>query len=207
MNERVTQTVGVELERLQRQALAEDSQEAVASVQVHGSGACLALAKEEARWLHKYKAHAERWGFRWRGRALDGSSLPDEIVVTHVPNILGTMLAPRDLKAVLAAADASRVDGKPAYPPVVLHILAFKACRGAIKFGDPLSQVQMQKLIRELGSCKFPFQCAHGRPTVFPLVMGLLSSRSNTSMPPPLQGVLSEHSNLCTKVTAKRRGK
>lgn len=27
----------------------------------------------------------------------------------------------------------------------------------------------MQRLLRDLSRCDFPFQCAHGRPTVYPL--------------------------------------
>ncbi|CAE7203578.1 MLH3 [Symbiodinium natans] len=190
----------VDLERLQRQTLAEDSQDTINVVQVHGSGTWLTLAKEEARWLQRYKAHAERWGFRWRAQGgLNDGTLPDEVVVTHVPNILGTMLAPRDLKAVLASADATSVDGKPALPPVVLHILAFKACRGAIKFGDSLSQVQIQALLRDLSSCKFPFQCAHGRPTVYPLHMGSANHRwSRPTGPAPLQGALCQQTRGCS---------
>merc|ERR1712079_103239 len=28
----------------------------------------------------------------------------------------------------------------------------------------------MSKLLRDLGKCDFPFQCAHGRPTVYPFL-------------------------------------
>ena len=41
---------------------------------------------------------------------------------------------------------------------------------GAIKFGDRLSKMEMNELVRALGSCDLPFQCAHGRPTIIPLV-------------------------------------
>lgn len=34
---------------------------------------------------------------------------------------------------------------------------------GAIKFGDPLTLAECEKLINSLSQCNLPFQCAHGR--------------------------------------------
>eukprot|EP00434_Breviolum_minutum_P043129 symbB.v1.2.038425.t1/scaffold5975.1/size22001/2 len=92
------------------------------------------------------------------------------------------------MKGVISSAEASHVGGKASVPPVILHILAFKACRRAIKFGDHLNEVQMRRLMKELSKCDFPFQCAHGRPTVYPLASlaqlenrGRLTSTSSTA--------------------------
>jgi len=52
----------------------------------------------------------------------------------------------------------------------VLRVLASKACRRAIMFGDTLSVTQCQALLEELARCEQPLQCAHGRPTIAPLV-------------------------------------
>ena len=41
---------------------------------------------------------------------------------------------------------------------------------GAIKFGDPLSHDECVSLIQQLSQCKLPFQCAHGRPSLMPLL-------------------------------------
>ncbi|KAH9496180.1 hypothetical protein Btru_012215 [Bulinus truncatus] len=41
---------------------------------------------------------------------------------------------------------------------------------GAVKFGDILSKEECQSLLSSLASCDLPFQCAHGRPSVAPLV-------------------------------------
>lgn len=41
-----------------------------------------------------------------------------------------------------------------------------KACRGAIRFGKKLTLNQCKRLIRRLGHCRMPFQCAHGRPSI-----------------------------------------
>jgi DNA mismatch repair protein MLH3 len=49
-------------------------------------------------------------------------------------------------------------------------MLNSRACRSAIMFNDELSKEQCQTLVSNLASCKFPFQCAHGRPSLVPLV-------------------------------------
>lgn len=48
-----------------------------------------------------------------------------------------------------------------------------QACRSAIMFGQDLSDEECHTLIQSLAKCAFPFQCAHGRPSVAPLVSGV----------------------------------
>ena len=52
-------------------------------------------------------------------------------------------------------------------PETLRHrMMAYAACRGAIKRGDPLNIRQMRELISELFSTTRPFVCPHGRPTI-----------------------------------------
>jgi DNA mismatch repair protein MLH3 len=37
-------------------------------------------------------------------------------------------------------------------------------------FNDPLTLEQCSDLVQRLAACAFPFQCAHGRPSMVPLV-------------------------------------
>ncbi|XP_041827985.1 DNA mismatch repair protein Mlh3 isoform X2 [Melanotaenia boesemani] len=55
-------------------------------------------------------------------------------------------------------------------PLTVLKVLASLACHGAIKFNDTLSRDECCSLVASLSSCQLPFQCAHGRPSIVPLV-------------------------------------
>ncbi|CAG8461839.1 17223_t:CDS:10 [Dentiscutata heterogama] len=55
-------------------------------------------------------------------------------------------------------------------PRGIIDIVNSKACRGAIKFNDKLTLNQCQELISELALCDFPFQCAHGRPSMIPII-------------------------------------
>jgi len=56
--------------------------------------------------------------------------------------------------------------------PAERHCSWAAACMrvGAIKFGDELSLSDCVRLIRQLSRCRLPFQCAHGRPSLVPLI-------------------------------------
>eukprot|EP00045_Choanoeca_perplexa_P010293 m.103580 g.103580 ORF g.103580 m.103580 type:complete len:157 (+) comp15226_c0_seq4:47-517(+) len=62
-------------------------------------------------------------------------------------------------------------------PPLIQDVLNTRACHGAIKFGDPLSKEDQTNLLEQLSACKLPFQCAHGRPSLYPLVDLTLASQ------------------------------
>ncbi|XP_047500098.1 DNA mismatch repair protein Mlh3-like [Penaeus chinensis] len=55
-------------------------------------------------------------------------------------------------------------------PKPLMNVLCSQACRGAIKFGDELSYNECENLVKSLSSCALPFQCAHGRPSIVPVV-------------------------------------
>ena len=55
-------------------------------------------------------------------------------------------------------------------PQSLLNLLASRACRSAIMFNDDLSLQESKTLVRRLAATKHPFQCAHGRPSMVPLV-------------------------------------
>jgi DNA mismatch repair protein MLH3 len=55
-------------------------------------------------------------------------------------------------------------------PPSLLDLVNSRACRSAVMFNDVLSTEECEELVLGLGRCVFPFQCAHGRPTLVPLV-------------------------------------
>ncbi|KIR29711.1 DNA mismatch repair protein MLH3 [Cryptococcus deuterogattii LA55] len=56
-------------------------------------------------------------------------------------------------------------------PREMLELANSKACRGAIMFEDRLSYDQCGRLVHQLSRTKFPFMCAHGRPSMVPLVI------------------------------------
>ncbi|EGE80486.1 DNA mismatch repair protein [Blastomyces dermatitidis ATCC 18188] len=62
-------------------------------------------------------------------------------------------------------------------PKTIIDLLISRACRSSIMFNDCLSRVECENLISRLAVCAFPFQCAHGRPSMIPIVnLGSISS-------------------------------
>lgn len=55
-------------------------------------------------------------------------------------------------------------------PRGILDMINSRACRSAIMFNDQLSLSDCQELILKLSRTCFPFICAHGRPSMAPLV-------------------------------------
>ena len=54
-------------------------------------------------------------------------------------------------------------------PKSLLDLIHSRACRSAIMFNDEIDVRQCKQLLQKLAACKFPFICAHGRPSMVPL--------------------------------------
>ena len=50
--------------------------------------------------------------------------------------------------------------------PLLDRILAFVACRAAIKANQPLAKGEMTRLLDDLSATEAPYFCPHGRPIV-----------------------------------------
>lgn len=55
-------------------------------------------------------------------------------------------------------------------PQGIIDMINSRSCRSAIMFNDELTTDNCRLLIQKLALCAFPFQCAHGRPSMVPLV-------------------------------------
>ncbi|KAJ4405997.1 DNA mismatch repair protein [Didymella pomorum] len=55
-------------------------------------------------------------------------------------------------------------------PPGLVDMINSRACRSAIMFNDELSMEECKVLVGRLADCVFPFMCAHGRPSMVPIV-------------------------------------
>ncbi|KAI5840778.1 hypothetical protein DFP73DRAFT_611507, partial [Morchella snyderi] len=62
------------------------------------------------------------------------------------------------------------VKGLAGCPVGLVEMVNSRACRGAVMFGDALGMEECVSLVRALAGCRFPFMCAHGRPSMVPLV-------------------------------------
>lgn len=88
---------------------------------------------------------------------------PDVIRITGAPEDLSEAEMERVMKDILVAFHDQNMPS----PETMRHrMMAYAACRGAIKRGDPLNIRQMKELIVDLFHTTRPFVCPHGRPTI-----------------------------------------
>lgn len=129
------------------------------------------LTFEEFTCAELYKERIERWGWIVKHQASHGEravQMPAKCYIVSVPCICGAVLGEAFLREYLH--QLSETCGAQAIPCKINALLKSKACRGAIMFGDKLSKEQSKRLVEDLAATHLSLQCAHGRPTVVPLV-------------------------------------
>uniref|UniRef100_A0A7N6A230 WW domain-containing protein n=1 Tax=Anabas testudineus TaxID=64144 RepID=A0A7N6A230_ANATE len=99
------------------------------------------------------------------------------------PSIIKSVVEEYLQEQIELLRSAGRVRGT--LPLTVLKVLASLACHGAIKFNDDLSRNECFSLVASLSSCQLPFQCAHGRPSIAPLVDILHLDKDQKEFPKP----------------------
>ena len=104
--------------------------------------------------------HSHHWGAHQLSMAA-GESMGMTVRLLEVPKILGVTLGAADFRAFL------RELGTLSGPPSFLHrIFCSVACKKAVKFGDSLERSEQEEMMKRIATCRLPFQCAHGRPTM-----------------------------------------
>ncbi|KAL3693610.1 hypothetical protein R1sor_007261 [Riccia sorocarpa] len=176
----------VRLEELREQVLGSSQSKEGAQL---SSPLDLTVAFTETQILQTYREQIESWGWRFRLSARHSTNSTWDVVsvvgsckvsLSAVPCILGVMLSGEDLIEYLR--QLTDTQGSSAPPPAVIRVLNYKACRGAIMFGDVLLPAESRQLVEHLKETSLCFQCAHGRPTMAPLVdLRALHKRLQTS--------------------------
>ena len=150
----------------------------------HAQPQQLDLGPAEEAVVLAYRARLEQWGWRLGlGRGAEGGQSGARLLAS--PEVLGESLTPADLREFAEQLEAS--SGADALPPSVQRLLNSKACRSAIMFGEALDRGATAGLFRSLVQTALPFHCAHGRPTLVPLVdlSRLGPALSACGLPPP----------------------
>ncbi|KAK9478432.1 hypothetical protein V1514DRAFT_280741 [Lipomyces japonicus] len=100
-----------------------------------------------------------------------------QVVLEHVHDLLKGDVSKVNLAWCEQTNDVHKLASTVSHcmPSGMLKLFKSRACRSAIMFGDPLRSEQCQSLINNLAKCKFPFQCAHGRPCMIPIMADLNS--------------------------------
>jgi DNA mismatch repair protein MLH3 len=131
------------------------------------------LNNNEFQLLKKFESKILQWHWEFHfdennyqsmiERSLKSSLL---IILDCIPEVCGVSLSEKDLKSFLNQMEENGIN---IIPTCVDEVLKSKACRGAIMFGDMLTSLECNSLVKDLSNCKIPFQCAHGRPSIIPL--------------------------------------
>lgn len=112
---------------------------------------------EDLALLEEHEADLARLGITFEQAG------PDVIRITGNPEDLSEADMDRVMKDITRAFHEKDVPS----PETMRHrMMAYAACRGAIKRGDPLNIRQMKELIVDLFHTSRPFVCPHGRPTI-----------------------------------------
>ena len=123
----------------------------------------LELAPARRRALERAEPELARLGF-----ALEGFG-GGAVLLRAVPSMLRT-----DDLARLADELGQELDEDAARgsSPVLDRLLAFVACRAAVKAHEPLAAEEMSQLLTDLAGTATPYYCPHGRPIVSRIPLG-----------------------------------
>jgi DNA mismatch repair protein MutL len=117
----------------------------------------LELSPARLRALERVGADLGRVGFAFEG--FGGGTL----LLRGVPSLLRAD-EPQRLCDDLAREVED--EGSRAHSPVLDRLLAFVACRAAVKAHQALQPEEMARLLGDLAATATPFHCPHGRPVV-----------------------------------------
>ena len=96
---------------------------------------------------------------------------PDHnVVVRSMPIIFGGNYSLDLIKDIIGILDEEKTN---IYDYKVEKIMKY-ACKNAIKAGDKISNIEIDKLIENLKKCKYPTTCPHGRPSMIILKKNMI---------------------------------
>lgn len=96
---------------------------------------------------------------------------PDHnVVVRSIPIIFGGNYSLDLIKDIIGILDEEKTN---IYDYKVEKIMKY-ACKNAIKAGDKISNIEIDKLIEDLKKCKYPTTCPHGRPSMIILKKNMI---------------------------------
>jgi len=123
----------------------------------------LELAPARLRALERVQPQLQRLGFALEG--FGGNAL----LLRGVPSLLRADDLPRLADELAQELDEDTGQGSS---PVLDRLLAFVACRAAIKAHQPLAPEQMAQVLTDLAETATPYYCPHGRPIVSRIPLG-----------------------------------
>ena len=115
------------------------------------------LSEEEVSILHENKNILQDMGFSFT------FSHDDTISINEIPNFLESENLEQYFRNFVEYFEHEQI-GEHSVDRFLRRIIEYKACRGAVMFGDRLETEEMQKILDDLKDTQFKWLCAHGRP-------------------------------------------
>lgn len=124
------------------------------------------IGPEELALFEACEELALDWGWQWSTPISGGG----KIEVTHVPLIGERPIPASELRLFINSQQDCKVIDRKMAPRAISRAYASQACRAAIKFGDELTNEECSELLKKLIETRLCFICAHGRPTILPML-------------------------------------
>ncbi|KFH48549.1 DNA mismatch repair protein-like protein [Hapsidospora chrysogenum ATCC 11550] len=152
------------------------------------------LGAQEGELLRKYQSHLKAWGIQYQvgeketprkeaACSVRVDCLPPSILerCRTEPAMLINLVREEVWKLAEGAYPSRTPSSQPdagntwvsrfhGCPRGILELLHSRSCRSAVMFNDVLTREECEQMVRRVAKCAFPFQCAHGRPSMAPLV-------------------------------------
>ncbi|XP_028396314.1 DNA mismatch repair protein Mlh3-like [Dendronephthya gigantea] len=145
----------------------------------------LSMSNHDVHLLQAFRAQLQRVGITFQDPRPSSSDAQSSVCIKTVPSVFLSRAASDDraklrneikaciedlVKEYIEMMISTKGTSTAALPRAITEVLNSQACHGAIRFGDPLSTDECVNLMTSLSKCDLPFQCAHGRPSMIPLV-------------------------------------
>ncbi len=127
------------------------------------------LAPRDAEWVERNLATLQKMGIGIE---------PFGALTFKIDSLPTFVSAPDPVQFMRSVIDALRSASKSTSAlRLGEDMIAKTVCRHAVKANDPLRQLEIEKLIRDLLACELPYCCPHGRPTMIQISHGELEKK------------------------------
>ena len=134
------------------------------------------ISSRDQEPLAKHLSFFARWGIKY-SISWETDLQKGKVVVNALPQAIAERcrVEPKVLIELLRGEawkleDKSTIAHTNTPPQALLNMLTSRACRSAVMFNDVLSIAEAETMISRLAQTNLPFQCAHGRPSMVPLL-------------------------------------
>ena len=127
-------------------------------------------SRSRSSWPRRGSARSSassRSSSAWASRSRDSEA--SALLLRGVPSLLRADDLPRLADELAQELDEDAGQGSS---PVLDRLLAFVACRAAIKAHQPLAPEEMAQVLTDLAETATPYYCPHGRPIVSRIPLG-----------------------------------